>query len=221
MSLQEKLDTFKAHWESKVAPADAVAALHRQTDELIASGQADRALKAGDRAPEFTLLDSDGNPVSSTALLAKGPLVVTFYRGVWCPYCNIDLQALEEAVGGIRDLGATLVAVSQQTATFSRKAQRDNHLSFPILSDTHGELADAFGLRYAMPQYLIDVYSGFKLDLAEINGEPSWTLPIPGRYVIAQDGVIVYAEVNPDYTTRPDPSELIPVLESLRYGVTA
>ena len=97
LPLQGKLDALKFEFDNKLAPPAAVEALHRSTDELIASGAQDRALKTGDLAPEFTLPDVDGNPVSSKALLAIGPLVVTFYRGVWCPYCNFDLSALEEA----------------------------------------------------------------------------------------------------------------------------
>lgn len=221
MSLQAKLDAFKAHFEQNMAPAEAVAAFHKHTAELIASGQADRALKAGDKAPEFTLLNPDGDEVSSVELLAKGPLVVTFYRGVWCPYCNLDLQAIEEAAADIRALGANLVAISEQNANFSRKAQRDNKLSFPILSDARGDVAEAFGLRFELPDYLIDVYKGFSVDLAQINNEAGWTLPMPARYVIAQDGVIAYAEINPDYTLRPEPGELIPVLGSLRASAAA
>ena len=115
LPLQGKLDALKFEFDNNLAPSAAVEALHRSTDELIASGAQDRALKVGDLAPEFTLPDVDGNPVSSKVLLAKGPLVVTFYRGVWCPYCNFDLSALEEARSEIESRGASLVAISEQT----------------------------------------------------------------------------------------------------------
>src|SRR3984957_20057578 len=120
MTLQDRLDAFKADFEAgklalKPTP-EALASMARATASLIASGQAQRALQAGDKAPEFTLNDPDGKPVSSRALLARGPLVVSFYRGVWCPYCNLDLQALEAALPGILARGASLVAISPQTA---------------------------------------------------------------------------------------------------------
>jgi peroxiredoxin len=220
MSLQDKLDAFKAEFEKK-APPEAVMTFHKSTDDLIASGQAGRALKAGDRAPVFALPDTEGGRVSSADLLAKGPLVVTFYRGAWCPYCNMDLQALEAAAAEIRALGATLVAISPQTAVNSRKSQRDNHLSFPILSDHGGEVAASFGLRWKLQDDLKKVMSGFGVDLSAFNGEPSWTLPMPARYVIARGGTIAYAEVNPDYTRRPDPSELTPTLRGLREAAAA
>ena len=220
MSLQDKLDAIKAGFAAK-APPDVVAVMHKATADLIASGQAERALKAGMRAPEFTLPDPHGEPVRSADLLQKGPLVLTFYRGVWCPFCNMDLQALEAAANDIRALGATLVAISPQTAPNRRKSERENELSFPILSDHGNALADQFGLRFRLPDDLIAIYKGFGNDLAVGNGEDSWTLPMPARYVIGSDGVIVYAEVNADYTRRPDPSELLPVLQRLKVDAAA
>jgi peroxiredoxin len=216
MSLQAKLDAFKADFKAGKAPFFAPAEIHpimeRATAELIASGQAQRALKAGDIAPTFTLNDPNGNPVSSTELLKQGPLVISFYRGVWCPYCNLELQALEQALPSFKAEGANLLAISPQNAVNSRKSVRTNQLSFPILSDTHNDVAAAFGLRFALPDYLVDLYKQLKNDLPAFNGDGSWTLPMPARYVIGQDGTILYSEVNPDYTHRPDPSDMLPVL---------
>jgi len=216
LPLQGKLDAFKSEFDTNLAPAAAVEALHRSTDELIASGAQNRALKAGDVAPAFTLPDADGNPISSEALLARGPLVITFYRGVWCPYCNFDLSALEQARADIEERGASLVAISQQTAPNSRKSQRQNGLGFPILGDHGGEIAAQFGVRWTLPEYLRVVQKALGADLTQFNGEDSWTLPMPARYVVAQDGTIAYAEVNADYTRRPEPSAIFPVLEQLR-----
>jgi len=220
MSLQDRLDALKADFEGGKFPlkpsAGQLDAMHRATVELIASGQAQRALKAGDKAPDFVLDDPDGNPVSSRDLLAKGPLAVSFNRGVWCPYCNLELQALQAALPEIEARGASLVTISPQTPTNSRKSQRDNKLGFPILSDPKAEVANAFGIRFALPDYLIEVYKSFKTDLPLVNGDSSWVLPMPARYVIGSDGIIAYAEINPDYTQRPDPSELLPVLDRLR-----
>jgi peroxiredoxin len=216
MPLQDKLDALKAKFETEMAPPEMLAVMHRVTDELIASGQAERALKAGDRAPAFTLPDPDGKLVSSQDLLAKGPLVVTFYRGAWCPYCNLDLQALEEARPEIEGRGASLVAVSQQTAANSRKSQHSNKLGFPIVGDKGGELAAKFGIRWRLPEDLQAIHKQLGADLVAFNGEDSWTLPMPARYVIGQDGVIAYAEINPDYTRRPDPSDVFPILDQLK-----
>ncbi len=215
LPLQGKLDALRYEFDNNLAPPAAVSVLHRAIEELIASGAQGRALKIGDSAPEFTLPDPDGHPVSSKLLLANGPLVVTFYRGAWCPFCNFDLTALEEARPEIESRGASLVAISQQTAANSRKSQRQNGLGFPILGDHGGEIAARFGLRWTLPDDLREVQKALGADLTQFNGEDSWTLPMPARYVIAQDGAIAYAEVNADYTRRPEPSAIFPVLEQL------
>lgn len=220
MMLQAKLDAFKADFEAGKPPYNiphsVTETMRRATDELIQSGAATHALKAGDKAPLFTLNDPRGHAVSSAELLTKGPLVLSFYRGVWCPYCNMELQALEEALPAFQALGATLIAISPQTAANSRKSVGQNNLSFPILSDLHNSVAAAFGLRFDLPDYLVELYKELKNDLPLFNGDESWTLPMPARYVIDQEGTIIYAEVNPDYTRRPEPEEILPSLRRIR-----
>jgi peroxiredoxin len=215
-SLQAKLDAFKADLEGGKppynVPGSVVEAMHRATAELKASGQAERAMKVGDKAPAFRLRDSEGNVVSSSELLEAGPLIVSFYRGVWCPYCNIELQALQSAFPQYRKLGATIVAISPQTRPNSRRSARENGLTYPILSDTRGEVGAAFGLKFNLPGYLVELYKKAKIDLASFNDDPEWTLPMPARYLIAQSGIILYADVNADYTRRPEPEELLPAL---------
>lgn len=216
MSLQARLDAFKADFEAGKppynVPPSVIDVMHRATAELIASGAAKQALKAGDRMPPFTLSVPDGDKVSSTDLLARGPLVISFYRGVWCPYCNMELLALQEAMPRFAALGASLVAISPQTPANSRKSIRQNGLSFPILSDPRNDVAAAFGLRFTLPDYLIDLYKALKNDLPAFNGDPSWTLPMPARFVVGRDSTILYAEVNPDYTRRPEPDAMLPAL---------
>jgi peroxiredoxin len=226
MSLQDKLDAFKANFEAGGPPYNAPPSIHepmhRATSELIASGAALKALKVGGKGPDFELEDADGGRFSSAQSLRRGPLVVTFYRGFWCPYCNLDLEAIQDILPDIEQRGATIVAISPQTPANSRRSIREKKLSFPILFDSGNEVAASFGLRFKLPDYLITLYrEGFKNDLALTNGDPSWTLPMPARFVIDQHGTIAYAEVNPDYTRRPDPSELLPVLDQLRQSAAA
>jgi peroxiredoxin len=122
------------------------------TAELIASGAAARAAKVGDKAPAFSLKDADGNEVSSsTELLSQGPLIVTYYRGAWCPYCNMDLQALQGALPELEKSGIQLVAISPQTAANSRRSMRENKLTFPILSDPHNAVAAASAFASGCP----------------------------------------------------------------------
>jgi peroxiredoxin len=161
-------------------------------------------LKAGNTAPSFVLNDPDSRPVSSAGLLAQGPLVISFYRGIWCPYCNMELQALHEAWPAFGELGANLVAISPQSTINSHKSRRTNGLDFTILPDPANETAAAFGLSFASPDYLIKLCRSPKNDLPAFNRHS--TAPragrcrCRGRFVISRDRVIRYAEVNPDYT---------------------
>lgn len=214
MTLQAQLNAFKEQFKQQ-APKEAFNAFTQSTEELIATGQAKRALSVGAQSPDFTLTDQDGNDVVLKDLLAKGPVVLSFYRGVWCPYCNIELQALEAVHNDLKAKGATLLAISMQGAADSRKSQRDNNLSFPILTDNAGELADKFGIRWQVQDYVIEFKKMFNVVLPNIHGDGQWNLPMPARYVIDTDGNIAYAEVNPDYTQRPEPSDLFPILDQL------
>lgn len=220
MSLQEQLSAFKKQFQSGKPPFDAVPAsvhdaMERATNELIASGAAQRVRRAGP-APLFELRDSEGALVRLADLLARGPVVLSFYRGVWCPYCNIDLRALQSRAAEIMATGATLVMITPQTAANSRKSIAEHGVGFPILSDPGNQVAERYGLRFRLPPYLIDVYRQLGVDLPVINGDDSWTLPMPARIVIDRLGIIRYAEAHPDYTQGSEPEELLPVLRELR-----
>ena len=217
MSLQEQLNNFKEQFKQQ-APEAAFNAFAKSTSDLIETGQAEQALTVGDHAPDFTLADSEGKSVDLKSLLADGPVILNFYRGVWCPYCNIELQALEAVHDQIKAKGATLLAVSMQGAADSRKSQRDNKLSYPILTDKAGELAAKFGIRWEVQDYVIEFKKMFNVILPNIHGDGEWRLPMPARYVINTDGTIAYAEINPDYTIRPEPTELLLVLDNLATG---
>jgi peroxiredoxin len=225
MSLQEKLSAFKAEFESgrppfAAVPAEAHAIMKRAVAELAASGIAERVRRTG-KAPDFELHDAFGAPIRLGDLLMKGAVVLSFYRGAWCPYCNIELQELERAAGRIRAAGATLVTVTPQGAANSRKLIEQHKLSYLMLSDPGNAVAEAYGLRYRMPDYLVALYKQLGVDLPVFNGEASWTLPIPARFVIDREDEIRYAQADPDYTRRPEPTEVLPVLEGLRKTAVA
>lgn len=219
MTPPQRLDTLEDDLKAIMPPLDMPAHIHqvmaRATRELIDSGAAGRALKAGDEAPEFALETPDGQRLSSATLLARGPLIVSFYRGVWCPHCNRELQALQRALPLFEMAGARLVAISPQTRVNSRKSVRENALSFPILSDPRNDVAATFGLRFALPGDLAELYQTLGIALPAFNGDASWTLPLPSRFVIGRNRVIQYAEVNPDYTRRPDPLDMLAVVRRI------
>ncbi|TXH32319.1 MAG: AhpC/TSA family protein [Rhodospirillaceae bacterium] len=214
MPLKDQLDALRTE-DYANAPPDVTLARQRAVDDLIASGLAERAVHAGRLAPAFRLRDGNGVVMSSHEWLAAGPMVLVFYRGHWCPYCNADLRAIESAADDIRSLGASVFAVSQQTPCESRETVRLNGLTFPSLVDRGGKLAYAFGLRWKVSAELRALQEACGTDLSILNGEPSWTLTMPARYVVAPDGMVEYTDISIDYTRRCDPADLLPVLRHL------
>ena len=213
--LQDQLDAITANTRKLVQP-ERLAISEQMVSDLFSTGIEDRILPVGTQAPSFALEDArTGKSVSSADLLALGPLVVNFFRGRWCPYCVTELETWRELIPHLRERGALFVAISPQTPVNSRKSVRQNKLSFPILSDTNNDVASAFGLKFALPDYLVELYRSLKNDLPAFNGDPSWTLPMPSRFVIAPDRAIVYAEINPDYTRRPEPEAMLPALQKV------
>jgi len=185
-------------------------------DELTSSGIAERAVHAGEHVPEFRLTDADGRTITSQDVLSSAPVLIVFYRGGWCPYCRLDLRAVQSASRELRSMGVSIVAISQQSAFESRSTEQMNGLSFPSLVDRGGKVARAFGLRWKLSQELraAEIESG--LDLAVVNGEASWTLTLPALYVVGERGVIEYADISADYTRRCDPSDISPLLSHMR-----
>ncbi len=173
------------------------------------------ALGVGDRAPDFELPDIDGGTVQLSDLLANGPVVLTFYRGAWCPYCNSSLQGFQAELGDIMDAGGYLVAVSPQTEIGSQEMASSNALSFPVLSDAGNRVSRAFGLVFKVDQDTQAQYELVGIDLAAVNGSDAWELPVPATYVIDTDGTIRAAFVEADYTQRADPRDVIAALEQL------
>lgn len=195
--------------------------LTRDMERVQASGVIDGALKVGQPAPEFTLPDAFGKEVSLKTLLAKGPVVISFYRGEWCPFCNIELRGLEEALGKMKELGATLIAISPEKPDHGIISAEKNKLTFPVLSDYGNRVARQFGIVFQIGQELKEFSKNvFKNDLALRNGEDSYELPVPATYVIDAEGVIRFAHVDVDYMTgRAEPQAIISALEAMAPAV--
>jgi peroxiredoxin len=190
-------------------------------DRVRTSGILDQALTVGSSAPEFVLPDAFGNEVSLKTLLAKGPVVISFYRGEWCPFCNIELRGLQEALPRMQELGASLVAVSPEKPDHGVIATEKNKLTFPVLSDFGNKVARQFGIVFQIGQEIKDFsISVFKNDLALRNGEDSYELPVPATFVIDATGVIRFAHVDADYMTgRVEPETVLAALETIAHPV--
>lgn len=190
--------------------------MQKAIDDLEASKITEKAVKKGDILPSFTLPDVKAGKISSGKLLKKGPLVVTFYRGGWCPYCNLQLNDLQKHLSQIRVAGAELVAISPETPDNSFSTADKNKLDFYVLSDKGGAVARAFGLMYQLPPDLVELYKGFGLDLTKANGTDRWELPLAATYVVAQDGKIVYSFLDVDYKKRAETTEIIEILKDIK-----
>jgi peroxiredoxin len=212
MTLQTELDTFKASWLNRVGPDIAQLV---DDDHVALRSLAANAGKAGDRFPALVLEDQMGRAIDLGQLAATQPLIVTFYRGGWCPYCNLELRAYQKSLAEIEALGAKLIAVSPETPDNTISTAEKNDLAFPVLSDVKGRLADALGIRFELSPVIHALYQKFGHDLAARNGDDRWSLPMPATFVVAKGGVITHAAVDPDYRQRLDPAVAIEVLRQL------
>ena len=186
----------------KQAPVEVFSAMEAATAKLATTGLADKALKRGDRMPDFDLPDATGKVVRSADLRSRGLLLISFYRGHWCPYCNLELQALQERLADITAQGATLVAISPQTPDQSLTTQQKHGLKFPVLSDVNNKIAKRFGLVYTLDASLQPIYQAFGIDLQAHNGDSSFELPIPATYLVAKDGTVLESYLDVDYRKR-------------------
>lgn len=209
-TLLEEIQAYQKQFRQKT-PEEKQRLMAQATAELAASDGA-KGLTVGDEAPRFTLPNASGQSVSLEDLLQNGPVIVTFYRGGWCPYCNLELRAYQRELGKIEANGATLVAISPETPDHSLSTQEKNDLAFQVLSDVENVVARQFDLVFNMPDYLIDVYKASGLDVAGHNGNEDWQLPKPATFIIQPSGKISFADVPDDYTKRTDPSAVIKLL---------
>ncbi|MGC2487018.1 MAG: peroxiredoxin-like family protein [Acidimicrobiales bacterium] len=210
-SVQQQLDEITASIPEAIGTRIDVG-----VTEIEASGVAP-GLAVGDHAPNFTLPDALGHPVTLADLLVQGPVVVTFYRGEWCPYCNVQLRGLQAALPRVRELGASLVAISPQAADHSLSLTEKNELAYPVLSDLDQDVIRAYQVQFTLNGDLEDLQVNvFQNDPATQNADHSRSLPVPATFVIDRDDVIRAAFVSADWRSRPEPTDIIAALESLQ-----
>jgi len=224
-SLEEKIAEAERRllWETLAerkakmlyVPAAALEVHARVILELRSQGLAQSALTVGDKAPSFALLDHNGKTVSSADLLGRGQLVMCFFRGRWDPFCCGQLEAMNQIAPAIEEAGASLLAISPQTAKQSFFMADQHRLRFPLLSDAGNAVARQFRLVYRVPNEQQAIYRHAFINLPFTNGDESWELPIPATYILDRDSTVLYRSANEDYTERPEPLD---ILEHLRSG---
>lgn len=213
MGLQSQLDAFKADFASKM-PAERVALYEAKIEELRSEFVVSRSLQRGATAPDFMLANQRGAPVTLSDLLRSNRVVITFYRGGWCPYCNIQLKAYQAVLPRLSALNALLVAISPQLPDASLSTAEQDGLTFDVLSDLGNQVARKFGLVYTLPEELQAVLRSFNKVLPSINGDDSWELPVPATFVIDRDSRSLLSHVDVDYRNRLEPTAIIAALEA-------
>ena len=213
MTLKEQLDARRAMSIQKSPPGRS-AAFQRGVDELIADGIADRAVKEGDVAPNFTLPNARGEQISLYACLENGPVVLTFYRGGWCPYCNMQLRAYQGILPELGSLGATLIAISPEPVDSSLSTAEKNELEFEVLSDINSDAGRAYRLMFELSDELQAFYTEMGNDLSKRNADGEWHLPLPATYVIDTNKRVTLAFVDADYRDRLEPADIIAALRT-------
>lgn len=187
----------------------------KQAGESLAKQLPDPGLKLGETAPDFTLANATGKKVSLSTLLKDGPVVLVFYRGAWCPFCNMHLHALNESLPEFQRLGAQLVAITPQKPDRSAKQFKEKGYPFVVLSDLDSRVMKAYRLLYQLDPKLVKLYKKFGIDVEAFNGPGRNVLPVPATFVLDQKGVVRARHADPDYTQRMEPAEIIKTLKKL------
>lgn len=213
MNFEQELATQTETFEAN-GPAGAAAFINAKIEELTASFSFDGVPGMGDPVPEFTLPDAWGQPVSLLEHLAGGPVVLTFYRGAWCPYCNIQLAAYQRMLPEIVAAGGRLIAISPQKPDGSLTITEKHALTFDVLSDAGNTVARHFGLVYTLQPDFRAALASFGIDFNAINGDDSGELPITATFVIGRDGRVILTYAETDFRKRLNPKIIIEALES-------
>jgi len=219
-SLQSQLDTITSQTRALVQP-ERLAITDASVQDLLASGLESRILPLGATVPTFALPDAiNGKLIRSSDLLAVGPLIITFFRGRWCPYCMTELEAWQSAFPTVRERGALVVAISPQLPRQNDFTVQQHHLTFPLLTDAGCRLATQFGIAYTVPDHMKLHYRSILINIPFINGsqaapdgtDETWRLPLPATFVISQSNTVLFAEAHADHRVRPDPADVLAVL---------
>lgn len=213
-SLQAELNEMISKFTREV-PGEVQSVMRKALKAMADSGVAEECLRIGMRPLDFTLNNQHDKPVNLEQTLQHGPVVISFFRGMWCPYCSLELQALQQALPAIRASDATLLAISPQTPVQTYATAQKFNLGFDVLSDLGNRVAATFGLVLSLPEMLRPIYTNFGFDLPSHNGDESYELPMAATYVLDRNGLIRLAFTDTDYTKRLEPAEIIACLQSL------
>ena len=212
-TLKDEIDAYEVIKAEKV-PAPVLSTMNHATTDLIATGINKNTLKTGDKIPSFSLPNQNNFVSSIEERLKASMLVITFYRGGWCPYCNLELNSFQKMIPEFEMAGAKLLAISPEVSDHSLTTQEKHDFSFEILYDKGNEIAKQFGLVFTLPQEIRSIYDTFGIDVVDHNGDVTFELPMPATYIVNQSGEIVYHFVDADYTKRSEPADVLAAVKA-------
>ena len=212
--LRDSLSQMKENFE-KTAPEEKRKAYNEGVEQIRQSGLLEKAIKKGDKAPDFILKNALGEEVSLYEELKKGPVILTWYRGGWCPYCNVHLHYLQDNLKEIEKAGGQLIALTPEKPDKSLSTAEKHALEFQVLSDLNNKVARKYGLVFKLNEEVARLYKQ-SFDLAEYNDSESNELPVTASYVIDSNGIVTYSYLNPDYRERAEPAVLVTELKKLQ-----
>ena len=215
MSLATDLSTLKDRAHAQM-PKEYSHAISKSIEDFKQTWNPANAINVGQPFPDFSLSDANGKQVSMKELLARGPLLISFYRGEWCPYCNLALKALQDSLPAIKAKGVMLVAISPELPNQSLTMQEKNKLQFPVLSDVGNSLARKLGILFQQPDTILPIMKAYGVDLQARNGDDSYVVPFPASYLIDSKGMIRYAFLDADYTHRLEPSTALEWIDEMQ-----
>ncbi len=214
MSLQEDLSILKAQNLAQI-PEESKNIMFADLKKISGSGIVEAAPKVGEKLKDFSLSNHLGEFRNLAELRAKGPVVITFYRGGWCPYCNLELQAYQKVLNDIKAAGATLIAITPELPDASLTTAERHNLEFEVLTDIDSNYARELGIVFTLAEELRPVYASFGIEIEKHNGKNQYNIPLPATFVVASNGIISKAFVNADYTLRADPVDIVEELKTL------
>lgn len=214
MSLVNELSSVSQNFRER-APPQVRESITAANDKFKASFQRSSAIQVGDTLPAFRLPDALGKEVSSADLLAQGPILINFYRGEWCPYCNLVLHAMQKHFDEFKAKGVTLVAISPELPNQSLTTTEKHDLKFPVLSDVGNKFAKQLGILFVQDDSLRPIYQSFGYDLKTRNGDDSFAVPIPATLLVDQKGIVRNTFIEPDYSQRLEPSTALEWIDAL------
>jgi peroxiredoxin len=213
MSVADELAALAAEMAKRSTPERL--ALHNDAIDAVRRSGLIRPPRTGTPAPDFTLPDANGQPWTLSQAWSLGPVVLVFYRGGWCPFCNLQLRALQGMLPQFAARGTQLAALSPERPDHSPSSADRSALAFPVLSDARLQAANAYGLVMRLPPSLQRAYAESGIDLPTINGEDGWRLPVPATFVIGRGGRVILAHADVNYRLRLDPKDILAVLDRL------